>query len=102
MPNSIYRLFGPALFSAGLLQLSVPTLLAQPLVPNDVGTTVSGFQDDFDGATLNSNWQVVGTNVYSVNNGLLHVSSASLDPNHLLYNTPGYDNTTQEVLARIR
>ena len=26
------------------------------LLPVDVGTTVSGFQDDFEGGSLNPNW----------------------------------------------
>src|ERR1051326_6235389 len=102
MPNFMYRFAWPALFSSGFLLLLIPNLPAQPLVPNEVSKAVNGYQDDFDGATLNSNWQVAGANVYTLNSGVLHVSSASGDPNHLLYALPGYDNTTQEVLARIR
>jgi len=75
---------------------------AQPFVPVEVGTTVNGFQDDFNGATLGANWTVAGQSVFSVNGGLLHVSTASGDPNHLLYTLAGYNGTTQEVLARIR
>ncbi len=75
---------------------------SQPQMPIDVGTTVNGFQDDFDGTTLNSNWVVAGANVFSVSGGLLHVDSATGDPNHLLYEAAGYDNSVQEVLARIR
>jgi len=75
---------------------------AQPFVPVEVGTTVNGFQDDFNGATLGANWTVAGQSVFSVNGGLLHVSTASGDPNHLLYTLPGYNTATQEVLARIR
>ncbi len=76
--------------------------LAQPQLPTDVGTTVNGFQDDFDGPTLNTNWVVAGDNIFSVSGGILHVNSATGDPNHLLYEMPGYDNTVQEVLARVR
>ena len=54
-------------------------------LPNDVGTTVSGFQDDFDGTVLNTNWAIAGANVFSVSAGVLHVASATGDPNHLLY-----------------
>jgi len=75
---------------------------SQPQVPIDVGTTVNGFQDDFEGTALNSNWVVAGANVFSVSGGLLHVVSATGDPNHLLYEAAGYDNSVQEVLARIR
>ncbi len=71
-------------------------------VPLDVGTVVPGYQDDFDGAALNPNWTVRGTAVYSVSGGQLHIATASGDPNHLLYELAGYDNTVQEVLVRIR
>jgi len=102
MPNVIYRLVWPAFLGAGLLAFFAPSSSAQPLVPTDVGTTVAGYQDDFNGTVLNNNWTVLGANVYAVDNGILHVSTAAGDPNHLLCNLPGYDNTTQEVLARIR
>src|ERR1035437_173348 len=73
-------------------------------VPAEWGQTVNGFQDDFEGFALNSNWLATGSDpsVYSVNNGVLRVTSAQGDPNHLLYARSGYDNSTQEVLARIR
>src|SRR5271165_1610733 len=77
-------------------------VLAQSLLPTDVGTTVNGFQDNFSGSALGANWVVCGVNVYSVSGGLLHVTTAAGDPNHLLYELPGYDDTVQEVLARIR
>src|SRR3954463_6869018 len=77
------------------------SVLAQ-FVPTDVGTVVPGYQDDFDGASLAPSWVVRGANVYSVASGVLHISAAAGDPNHLLYEVPGYDTTTQEVLARIR
>src|SRR5215831_727438 len=75
---------------------------AQPKLPTDVGTVVNGFQDDFDGADLQPNWVVAGSDVFTVSGGQLHVSPATGDPNHLLYELPGYDNTVQEVLARVR
>jgi hypothetical protein len=86
---------------AFVLSITLPAF-AQTQLPKEVGTTVNGFQDDFDSTTLNTNWAVAGANVFSVSNGLLHISSASGDPNHLLYESPGYDNTVQEVLARVR
>jgi len=95
-------LFGPALFGAGLLLLPLFTAPAQPLVPLDAGTTVNGYQDDFDGTALKPGWAVLGANAYSVANGMLHVSTPAGDPNHLLYQVAGYDNSVQEVLARIR
>src|SRR5579862_7867860 len=61
---------------------------AQVQLPSDVGTTVNGFQDDFDGAALNPNWIVAGQNVFSVGGGVLHVASATGDPNHLLCEIP--------------
>ena len=75
---------------------------AQPQLPTDVGTTVIGFQDDFDGAALNPNWVSAGANVFSVGAGALHVAPATGDPNHLLLELPGYDSTVQEVLSRVR
>jgi hypothetical protein len=71
-------------------------------VPSEVGRAVNGYQDDFDGSALNSGWVAAGANVYSVGSGLLRVSTASGDPNHLLYRGANYDSTLQEVLARIR
>ena len=78
------------------------SLNAQLQLPVDVGTSVNGFQDDFDGAALGSYWQISGMNVFTVSGGALHVSPASGDPNHLLYSGASYDKTIQEVLARIR
>ncbi|HEX7860891.1 MAG TPA: lamin tail domain-containing protein [Verrucomicrobiae bacterium] len=68
----------------------------------DIGTTVNGYQDDFDGSTLASDWQVSGQEAYSVADGLLQVTTVSGDPNHLLYAGGTYDAERQEVLARIR
>ncbi len=79
----------------------VPVVL---LTPTEVGQTVAGFQDDFDGTTLGPVWLAVGSDrtVYSVSGGVLRVRSAQGDFNHLLLNVPGYSNDVQEVLARIR
>ena len=87
---------------AGIILLLSLNLPAQILVPVDVGTTVNGFQDDFDGVAPGPNWVVSGANVFSTGDGFLHVTSATGNPNHLLYELPGYSNTVQEVLARIR
>ena len=90
------------LIGFGTVALLTFQLSAQPFLPTEVGTTVAGFQDDFEGAVLGTNWVVAGANVYSVSSGLLHVTTATGDPNHLLLELPGYDNTVQEVLARVR
>lgn len=84
---------------AGLLTV---TSNAQTYAPADVGTTVQGFQDDFDGSVMNPAWVAVGASVFSQSGGSLLVTPAAGDPNHLLYEAPGYDNSVQEVLARIR
>jgi hypothetical protein len=84
-----------------ILLIAIPTL-AQTQLPKEVGTTVNGFQDDFNGSTLDPNWIIAGANVFSVSNGALHVSPATGDPNHLLYELPSYNTTVQEVLARVR
>ena len=77
-------------------------LRAQPFLPIETGTTVNGYQDDFYGTALAAGWLVRGPNVYAVSNGVLRISSATGDPNHLLYAVAGYNNSVQEVLARIR
>lgn len=97
-PNLSYWL---AALQAAAVYLSTPSVEAQ-LLPSDVGATVSGYQDDFDGGSLNPNWVVHGANVFSVSGGMLHVTSTAGDPNHLLYELGGYNNSVQEVLARIR
>src|SRR5687767_8635198 len=91
----------PLAFGLCVLAGSLQLIHAQSL-PTDVGTTVNGYQDDFFGATLAPGWLVQGANVYTVNGGLLRVSSAAGDPNHLLYAVAGYNDSVQEVLARIR
>ena len=75
-------------------------LEAQSYLPLDIGATVTGYQDDFDGTTLGASWSVSGVNVYTVSGGQLHVAPAGGDPNHLLCRLPGYDRSTQEILAR--
>ena len=72
--------------------------------PAELGTTVNGFQDDFTGATRDPDWKAFGPggDRYEQKNGILYVSSAVGDPNHLLYMKSGYSNDVQEVLARIR
>ncbi|MGO8701106.1 MAG: hypothetical protein ACLQVY_25725 [Limisphaerales bacterium] len=99
---SHHWIFRRVLAVLGMVSMFGLAALAQELVPTDVGTTVNGFQDDFDGTTLNTNWVVAGDNVFSVSGGFLHVTSAIDDPNHLLYELPGYNNSIQEVLARVR
>lgn len=72
--------------------------------PLELGKTVNGFQDDFTGATRDPNWKPRGPggDLYKQEDGLLRVTVRLLDPNHLLYEAPGYNDTVQEVLARIR
>src|SRR5262245_17027621 len=95
---NIHRL---VLVSAAMLYCELSSF-AQPQLPADVGTVVNGFQDDFDGADLQANWVIAGSDVFAVSGGQLHVSPATGDPNHLLYELPAYDNTVQEVLVRVR
>ncbi|HYG35051.1 MAG TPA: immunoglobulin domain-containing protein, partial [Clostridia bacterium] len=102
MKSSKCSLLLHSLVVFGFLSLLSCRLAAQPFLPTEVGKTVSGFQDDFSGTTLDPNWVVTGADVYSVGSGMLHFISASGDPNHLLYGLPDYDDTIQEVLARVR
>ena len=101
MLSSRLHLTGAVQVFTAVFSLGILSARAQQL-PADVGATVTGYQDDFDGAALGPGWTVRGQNVYSVSGGMLHVTSAGGDPNHLLYEVGGYDNTVQEVLARIR
>jgi len=91
-----------SLLSLGLGLLVGFKLSAQSLLPVDAGTTVNGFQDNFSDSALGANWVVHGDNVYCASGGRLHVTQAGGDADHLLYEFPGYDNTVQEMLARIR
>ena len=70
----------------------------------DLGDTVNGFQDNFSGATRNTNWVALGAggDGYLQQGGLLKVFASHGDPNHLVFQRPGYSNDVQEVLARIR
>lgn len=86
----------------GTIGLVGSAISAQPFLPLDVGTTVNGFQDDFEGSAVSTNWVVSGADVYSVGGSALHVVSATGDPNHLLFGGMAYDGSVQEVLARIR
>jgi len=72
--------------------------------PTELGQTVHGFQDDFNGATRNPAWVPLGPggDIYRQSDGVLHVNVHSGDPNHLLYMGPGASNGVQEVLARVR
>jgi len=67
------------------------------------GGTVAGFQDDFTGATRDPRWipRGPGGDVYNQGNHVLRVTTANSDPNHLLFED-NYNQTTQEVLARIK
>jgi hypothetical protein len=74
-------------------------------VPADFGQSVNAFQDDFTGATRDPNWLPVPAeqDQYEQTDGLLRVTVVgdTLDT-HLLYVAPGYSDSAQEVLARIR
>jgi hypothetical protein len=78
---------------------------------NEAGSFVNGYQDDFDGTTLNPDWFLLdrgvppnGPGLFTLTgNGTLLMNPALGDPNKLLYNpaTP-YSDSVQEVLALIR
>jgi hypothetical protein len=77
---------------------------------DEFGTTVNGYQDDFNGSTLNPDWLTfdgppgVDSGLFTLSGtGTLFMNPATGDPNKLLYNpASGYDSVTQEVLALIR
>jgi hypothetical protein len=97
-----------AFLAAGLFGLAVyapaPTVSAAPIPTNfaEYGTTVNGFQDQFEGASLDPAWTLVGGATASVSGGYLHASGATTDPSKLLYTGASYDGITQNVLALIR
>jgi hypothetical protein len=72
----------------------------------EAGLPVNGYQDDFSGTTRNPDWTPVGPggDVYAMaGDGTLHVSTATGDPNKLLYSpATTYSATNQNVLALIR
>src|SRR5438132_5526484 len=88
--NLIGRIVWQVTAPVSVISLLTFNLCAQPLLPADVGTTVNGFQDDFDETALSPNWVASGANVFSVSEGLLHITSATGDHNHLIYEFPGY------------
>jgi hypothetical protein len=73
-------------------------------VPVEFGQSVNGFQDDFTAETRDPNWvpNGPGGDVYEQAGGVLKVGPTSGDPNHLLYEAPGYSDSAQEVLARMK
>jgi hypothetical protein len=76
---------------------------------NEAGSFVNGYQDDFNGTTLNPDWFLFdgggnGAGLFTLTgNGTLLMNPANGDPNKLLYNpaTP-YSDSVQEILALIR
>jgi len=76
---------------------------------NEFGTTVNGYQDDFNDRALNPDWLEIDGGIddpshFSLSGlGTLQMHAALEDPNKLLYNPAGgYNTTTQNVLALIR
>jgi hypothetical protein len=98
---------------AGNILAATNLAISQVLqMPAEFGTTVNGYQDDFTGASLNTNWVTVPSDPavlaqFTQANGMLTFATdtnvGGYDPEHLLYEpaTP-YDSANQEVLARIR
>ena len=91
-------------FRWGLLCLVLATFHATQaqFVPTEIGTTVNGYQDDFDEPFLAPGWTISGQEAFSVAGGFLTATTVSGDPNHLLYSGGSYDPQLQEILARIR
>jgi hypothetical protein len=103
-------------FSKGVALLSLLSLLAfaRPVEAliftnfSEFGTTVNGYQDDFNGTTLNPDWLIFNgggsPGIFTLSgSGSLLMNPAAGDPNKLLYNpASGYNNAVQEILALIR
>ena len=73
-----------------------------------LGALVSGFQDDFDSVEEDPHWNLAlsppmqNWGVFKQHDGVMSISGASSDPNHLLFVAPAYDPDRQDVLARVR
>jgi len=81
------------------------TFAQDPIPSNfaEYGTTVNGFQDQFQGTSLDPGWTLVGSGVTAtVSGGYLHCSGATSDPSRLMYTGASYDGVTQNVLAMIK
>jgi hypothetical protein len=105
--------FAARIVVAALVALTVTSDRAAAVLVsnfNESGTTVNGYQDDFDGAALNPDWLLLdgggedGPALFTLSGaGTLLLNPALSDPNKLLYNpASGYDNSVQEILALIR
>jgi hypothetical protein len=69
----------------------------------EFNTSVAGYQDYFEGDTLNAGWSVYGNGTWGLSgDGYLLASSGTTDPSKLLYNGPAYNATVQNVLAMVR
>jgi len=84
--------------------ISHPDPQNSPGFPVEYSQIVSGFQDDFTGPARDPNWKPLGPggDRYVQEDGVLKVYASLMDPNHLIYGAPGYSNSVQEVLARMR
>ncbi len=97
--------FDYTLSPAQIANLYNTATAAPTVLPAENGTTVNGYQDDFSGATMNTNWVPVGGGAsghFIQTGGLLKVLASHGDPNHLVFAAPGYSNNVQEILARVR
>ncbi len=110
-PNTLYFTAGipgtNTIQSHGLLGSFQLAAAQQTGVPWEFHQTVNGYQDNFSAATRNTNWVAVGNgdatpDQYVQTERVLRVFPSLGDPNHLLYQAPGYSTNVQEVLARIR
>lgn len=97
--------------------LEVParaTMEARPALPDDVGSEVTGFQDEFATLTRDPRWVprggstnplAIGPDRFAPQAGHLLVqggaSALTAVPPHLLFEQAGYDLENQEVLVRI-
>lgn len=79
------------------------TANATTFQPPEQGQAVNGYEDTFDGATLNPDWLISGGGSYEQADGVLTVSGTGADPAHLFYDpATSYNATDQEILALVR
>ena len=97
---------GMTTINQGTLQMQAVSVMGNmPANFNSLGTTVNGYQDFFQGTTLNSGWVADEPSLWSVSNGALHFNgteSSGAGINRLYYKPAGLAASTNwDILALI-
>src|SRR5687767_996063 len=87
----------PALFLLAAFSLQA----ASPVYPPELGQKIMAYEDGFNSSERREAWLARGADVFTQQNGVMRFGPAAGDPNHLVLQLP-YNDTNQEILARIR